>query len=401
MKNINAPLALHCWEYGAGLGHITALSNIATRLKKLGFENFLINPEGSNYLNGGVFNSVLDMPHIAQLSSSSPKNPKRIVSYNSAVKGFGFNEAKFVFTRLHLWRSLLEKHSPNLVVADYAPAAVFAARSMGIPIVATGNSYTLPPVNLQAYPRFVNQIDPVPSAPLLASINQGAKLAGMKQIGALPEIFSADIHACFTMPELDYFAKFRHPKALGPLLGKKPPSIRTRASTDAGIFVYLTHCSSAVRANLISALAAIDHKVSIYSLRTTKEDRRLAEGTKIRFLEKPLPLSEVCNNNRIVVHLSGHNFTMELLLAGMPQLLLPVDIEKLLLAQSVENRGIAAYLRIDRPTTPGQIADKIRGTLSDETLPDRVMEFAASRNESEWHDGLDNLTGQISELLRI
>lgn len=401
MNKFSAPLALHCWEYGAGLGHITALSNIANRLKLLNFRNILVNPDGTDLVDNGIFNSVLEMPNIAQLSSSHPKSPEHIVSYNSTVKGFGFHETKFVFTRLLLWRSFLEKNRPDLVVADYAPAAVFTARSMGIPVVATGNGYTLPPVNIQAYPRFVNQVDPVPSAPLLASTNKAAKLAGMQQIDALPQIFSADIHACFTMHELDPFAKIRQPQALGPLLGKKPPSVRKRATNDAGIFVYLTHCSSELRTNLIAALASIDHAVSIYSLQTTQEDRRLAEGTKITFLEKALPLSDICTDNKLVIHLGGHILTMELLLAGMPQLLLPIDLEKILLAQGVENKGLAGQLRADHTKTPTQFADKIQSTLSDEILPDRAMAFAATRKESEWHDGLDILAGQMSELLRI
>lgn len=401
MNSSNGPLALHCWEYGAGLGHITALSNIARRLKLLNFKNILINPEGTNFLDKGTFNFISEMPNTAQLSSSAPKSLEHIVSYNSTVKGFGFHETKFVFTRLLLWKSLLEKYRPNLVIADYAPAAVFAARSMGIPVVATGNGYTLPPVNIQAYPRFVNQVDPIPTAPLLTSINQAAKMAGMQQIDALPQIFSADIHACFTMHELDPFAKMRQPQALGPLLGKEPPSVRKRASSDAGIFFYLTHCSAVLRTNLIEALASINHAVSIYSLQTTQDDRRLAEGTKITFLEKPVPLSDICKDNKLVIHLGGHNLTMELLLAGMPQLLLPIDLEKILLAQGVENKGLAGQFRADHPKTLTQFADKIQSTLSDGTLPDSAMAFARSRKESEWHDGLDNLAEQISELLKI
>lgn len=401
MSPYNAATALHCWEYGAGLGHITALSHIARRLKTLGFSNTLVNPEGTDFINNDAFTSVLTMSNVAQLNGAPTRLSEQIVSYNSSILGFGFDEPKFVFTRLHLWRALFEETRPDLVVADYAPAALFAARSIGIPTVATGNGFTLPPANVEQYPRFLDKADPVPAPPLLASFNQGATLAGMPKIDALPKIFSADIHACFTMPELDPFAKIREPKAMGPLLGKSPPRIRKEPSEDAGIFVYLTHCSAQLRANLLAVLAIVGHPVSIYSLQITQEDRQLAKGTRIEFLENPVPLASICIENRLVIHLGGHLLTMELLLAGMPQLLLPIDMEKILLAHGVVNKGLAGQLRVDHPKTIDQIADKIRRVLRDETLPSRALEFASSRKQSEWHDGLDKLTDQVSKLLQI
>lgn len=394
---MTAPTIIYCWEFGAGLGHVISLQTVAKYLQPLGARSILVNPRKISLSNTAPFTEHLEFPNTDALKAPTPIENEAAISYNATVKSFGYGDAKLTFMRLNLWKRIFAEHKPSLVIGDYAPTAMLAATGLGIPTVAMGNGYTLPPANINSYPRFVDQIDPVKGDDLLVSLNQALKLSEMKQIKYLPEIFKSDIHACFTQGELDPFAKIRTSRAIGPIFAHKPPKFHPREANR--IFVYLTDCRDETRNAVLTACSKIARPVDIYALNASPNERAKAAGSNLNFLDNRLSLKDICDNYCLAIHLGGHNFTMEFLYAGMPQLLLPKDMEKILLAQSMENLGLAHQLRVDHNKSADAIAVKIDQALSDQKIIKYLQAFSEKNNSGNWHDNLDQLRTDIERLI--
>ena len=52
--------------------------------------------------------------------------------------------------RLRVWRKIIDDERPDLIIADYAPGLGLAAFGT-VPLIAIGNGYTLPPVELTPF----------------------------------------------------------------------------------------------------------------------------------------------------------------------------------------------------------------------------------------------------------
>ena len=166
---------LFCWEYGAGLGHISQLKTLARNFDKDRFRLILVNPNGVVSSDNDPFDEVCEFSDTSILREVETSPAAGIVSYNATVKSFGLGNPKLMFTRLKLWEKLFGEQTPDLIIGDYAPIALVVARHMKIPTVAIGNGYTLPPTNICSYPKFTNQKDPVSGESLLATFNQALR----------------------------------------------------------------------------------------------------------------------------------------------------------------------------------------------------------------------------------
>jgi len=88
--------AVLCWEYGAGLGHISKLKILAERLKAEGWRTTLVNPSHVKNQPDPVFDTILAMPYARQLNQFDFKQQVLIGSHKRVVKSFGYESDKFV-----------------------------------------------------------------------------------------------------------------------------------------------------------------------------------------------------------------------------------------------------------------------------------------------------------------
>lgn len=374
MNYSSQPHALLCWEYGAGLGHVAALRTIARALKRLGWMTTLVNPSTVSVAPDDCFDDILTIPAANQLLTHTIADPDTpIASYNHAVWNFGFHSTKFVFTRLQLWNALFARIKPDLVIADFAPCALMAARG-DFPTIALGNGYTLPPVNIKRYPRFFDIEDGFDGAEMLGSVNSALRLCGKTELDFLPEIFRADYQACRTFENTDPFQKVRSPPASGPLL----PAIVVRAPVKPArrVFVYLTHCKPGILRHVVDAVSRMDIPVDIYALQNEQIEQKPDGDNEVIHFGNPISLERIISDYSLVIHLGGHSLALELVVSGVPQLLLPVDIEKVLLGNNLDRAGLAAVHRVDIDLDSVVLDAAIKNALEDAGLKKRVRVFA-------------------------
>jgi hypothetical protein len=210
-----------CWELGGGFGHIANLLPVALGLRERGFHvDFVVSDCG----NAG---KVLQ-PHGFRFYPAPiwryGRGQAIDVSYIDILLKAGFDNASILAGQVQGWRAMFELLKTDLVVSEYAPTAVLAARTMGLAQVALGTGFFIPPLTHPMPPfRTWEKIDPKLNTPhdalVLHQIN-----AVLQQFACAPIVQVSDLYAqidrflvCF--PELDQYGARASETYVGPAVG--------------------------------------------------------------------------------------------------------------------------------------------------------------------------------------
>ncbi len=133
------------------------------------------------------------------------------VSYADVLLQCGYATPETLRDLLAGWRQVFALGQPDLLIADFAPTALLAARAVGLPAVVLGNGYTLPPAT-DPLPslRPWEEIDPTriaeSEARVLAIVNPTLGAIGGAPLTCLADLFqqtATQILCAF--PELDHY----------------------------------------------------------------------------------------------------------------------------------------------------------------------------------------------------
>jgi UDP:flavonoid glycosyltransferase YjiC (YdhE family) len=94
----------------------------------------------------------------------------------------------------------------------------------------------------------------------------------------------------------------------------------------------------------------------------------------------PPPLVSALASIRLFIHLGGLNAACEAIAAGVPQLVLSVDIEKDLIGQAIERAGIGRLIKIHDPAAKVS-PEFIARMVQDNGLAARAVELGGSHRE--------------------
>jgi len=124
----------------------------------------------------------------------------------------GYREAQTLDALVRGWRSALQLLKPDVVVAEFAPTALLAARTLDIPSAAIGAGFTLPPPG-QPLPNF-RPWEPMDLQRLAAAEVHTLKVMNTVLVhhGGVPYVRAADAllgrqHFLCAWPELDHYGR--------------------------------------------------------------------------------------------------------------------------------------------------------------------------------------------------
>jgi len=133
---------LLAWELGLGLGHLTPLGLLAHHLSERGHRITLALRQ-RRHLDALPFPlpfDVIDAPH------HDGEAPGGIaLSYADMLRRCGYDRPEDALRLYRRWDALLAELKPDMVVAEHAPSALLAAHAGGLPRIAVGNGFTIPP----------------------------------------------------------------------------------------------------------------------------------------------------------------------------------------------------------------------------------------------------------------
>jgi UDP:flavonoid glycosyltransferase YjiC (YdhE family) len=334
------------WELGGSIGHVLSCAGLARSLAARGHSiAFMLRersalqmvPEAEGY-------EVFDAPR-------SPREAREVgvpVSYADILLGCGYRDANDVGALLAGWRSLLAQWKPDLVVADFAPTALLAARSLGIRRVTYGNGFFTPP-RLSPLPPFRVDEPPDPArlaaadAAALVGANSALAQAGADPLARLADLFAVDEDFLCTYPELDHYGT-------RPVSGYWGPRLRTDlgnpmdfpAGAGKRVLVYVQRSLPQLDA-LADALAAGGHRVIAFIPGLDDERRARLSGRGRGVIDRPIRLDIALRQCELLV-CHGGEIAGGALASGVPVLLFPTHYEQYLTARRLEQSGAGGWI---------------------------------------------------------
>jgi hypothetical protein len=334
------------WELGGSIGHALSCAGLARALHARGhsialflreLKTLALLPEADGY-------DVFQAPRSAREADVAFVP----VSYAEILLGCGYRDARELACLLGGWRALLGAWRADLLVCDFAPTALLAARSMNLPRVTYGNGFFTPPrlVPLPAF-RVDTPVDPAriaaSDAAVLAQVNAALAALGATPLARLADQFETDEDFLCTFAELDHYGTRGVSGWWGP-----------RLRTDLGnpmdwpqgrgkrVLVYLQEDCAQLDA-IIDQLAAGPHQVIAYvpGIDAHRKARLAGRGRVV--IERPVRLDALLPRcDLLVCH--GGEIAGGAVASGVPVLVLPRHYEQYLTAVRLQQLGPGGWL---------------------------------------------------------
>jgi UDP:flavonoid glycosyltransferase YjiC (YdhE family) len=360
---------LFAWELGHGLGHLMSFRRIAARLKPHGIRIVAAvrEPASAGVLRGIADEIVKAPAWPADLRTGMQRPAGSSATLNDVLSEAGLADGPAVQRLLAEWDGIFGTTRPGLIVADFSPLAALAARDR-IPLILIGNGYTLPPHEMQRFPKLHRHSPPVWSEEqTLETVNTAVQSRGWKPLTRLPQLFEGDVNLVQTFPLLDPYDTQRPDNAGGPLLEYEPAPANADAHT---VFVYLSG-GYAPHPSVFEALMPLAQRVRIHAPAMAATHQQSLREAGARLDTKPPPLADVLPSTRLVIHSGGSGVAAEALACGAPQIVLSAQIEQDLNGEALQRAGVARLVRTHVPGAKIETA-LVRSAAEDQAMAGRA-----------------------------
>lgn len=341
---------LCAWEFGGGLGHVRRLLPIARELRDRGHEvHFAFRDAASlePVAREGFEGYAAPRLRLPSRPNLAPAN------FSDILLNEGYGDIAGLAGALRAWRTLLALLRPQVVVADYAPTAMLAARASGICRVTVGSGFALPRLSdpLPALRPWMG-IDDVTlrsiDARLVACI-RGALGDKRGAPQAARDLFEARAHLLCTFPQVDPFG----PRGDGEYLGAQgddAAGLRMHWAESGGrrVFAYLKPEDPRFSA-VLEALRAIAVETIVAAPGLPDGAARAAAGPRLRVVTQAVELGDFLERADLCISHGGPGIAARALAAGVTQALLPMNLEQLLVSRRMQEDGVAGVFDPDGP----------------------------------------------------
>ena len=380
---------LLAWEGGAGRGHVVTLRVMAEALgPQHHYEAALCRMDHAAELSavcGEVYPSAgLYLHAAARKALGWP----RTASWADFLGDLVFAFPERLKVQFDWWIEVLRSRRIDLVIADFAPISMLAARALGIPSVCVGTGYSAPPPGMKSFPILLPEYTTLvhDEAALLANANATLAPFNLEPLGSFSDIYRASVSMPRTIRQLDPYDGLRTSPLLPPLNEALPRG----AGAGDEIFVYFSTAETAY-APLVDALCGLDLPVRAYLPCADPQllDRLRQAGVMVE--PAPLPVEQIAARSRLMLNAGQHGSLCMGLGLGIPQLTLPQHLEHLYHARRAFDLGVAEIVPY-RSWGAEQIIAVTRKMYFD---PDR-----AARSKALAESLYPDLFGDIARLVR-
>lgn len=360
---------LLAWEGGAGRGHIVTLKTIAEALG-----------------DGFVYDAALcRMDYAAEIAPlcelvfpgawlgfnatrrQASGNPNT-ATWAEFLGDLGFADSAILIRQIQWWLTTIQARQSSLMVGDFSPIAMLAARVAGIPMVAVGTGYSTPPSGMDSFPILLDEhttcIYGEPE--LVAAVNGALLHFDLPPIQCFSDIYRGAVSMPRTIAALDPYGPWRSEPLLPPLNEALPRSL----GRGDEVFIYFSTDERSDPA-LLEAITGLGVPTRLYMPGITDElaARLAASGM---FIERsPVPLDLIAQRTRLMLHAGQHGSLCMALGLGLPQVAFPQHLEHLYHARRAAQFGtVTVFQRHQRDVAAIRAA--ILGAHADPDLPARA-----------------------------
>ncbi len=342
------------WEHGKNLGHIARLLEISRMIKNGGATPVWVVPFAykSHPL---LLEESCEIYTVPTVGRDTATRSNRVDSFADILISLGFADAEFMRRQTKSWMALFREIAPDRVVLDYAPIAKLSAYLMQIPALEITNGFDAPPADCPIFGIFIRgayleqknaqkvQLIDETIRSLSRDISDGVP-------GGINHYVNYPLKIFDCLPETDPYGPRQNRLYIGPLISAK---IRLEgnaswfdakgATRSEKIFAYLRNVS-APRALLDAFFGCGVSVFCVWPDAPTEFIGQHADGA-VQISRNPVNIEKALSEASFFVN-SGSTTTANLaVLFGLPQLVIPSDIEKMLFARSLEKIGVGIFHR--------------------------------------------------------
>jgi UDP:flavonoid glycosyltransferase YjiC (YdhE family) len=285
-----------------------------------------------------------------------------------------FDDPKTLSTAIESWRRLIDENNPTIVVAELAPGAILAARTLSIPVVHVGVPVTTPPPQMTSFPPYLLD-DPAPAqfdeGVLLNAINEAIAHYSLAPLPTLPAMYAADDEVVATLEMFDRYRDWRTSPRVSPVMGEwSEPGERLREEA----FVYLS-TRDRFDPIILTAIATLNIPQRIVVADNARLTVELMRWQRTSVESGPLLPSEIARHARLLVHAGNHGMSCLGLRAGLPQVTLSALPEHIYDGRQLANADVGRNIEHNRWSVPA-IQNLIRDAWSSIQLAERAVALA-------------------------
>ncbi|MBV9840270.1 MAG: glycosyl transferase-like UDP-glucuronosyltransferase [Sphingomonadaceae bacterium] len=383
------------WELGAHSGHVRRILSIAEMLTRAGHAVSLalqrIDAGGAGTRGFPLFQAPIWPRLIASIAGTSTI---RTHSEADILARLGLDIPGTLSALIAGWDAIFAAARPDVVIAEYAPALLCAAAAR-IPSVGIGTAFELPPATMPRFPSLADKPAVTDEAALLALTNGELARAGRKPLAALPAIFACDAPIVSAFAAFDPYAQWRETTLVPPQLPLPIPFAAEPRGPEA--FVYWPE-NFAAAGKLWDALATSGLPIRLHapSLLAAQSNRLAAAGLVIE--PNPLPFAAIVARSRIIVSHGGAGITSSALVAGLPHVVVPIDLEKSVQALGVTRLGAGGWSP-PRSIVPERFGADLKALAHDPALAARCRAEAERLRPLLGRDCADHTLDAVERLL--
>jgi hypothetical protein len=314
----------------------------------------------------------------AGLDADVSASPGPIVTTGDYLASTGFRSSSAIRHVLRAWDGLFSFVRPAVVVANYSPGALLAARAR-VPNIAVGEGFTLPPPTMECFP----PIEPDASQPrynerdLLQLVNDCLLRTQRPILSHFPQVYAADRSCVASFSELDPYARHRLQPNAGPWT---PVWDLSTTREPRELFCYFSIPTpfqlTVVRA--LQEIASSGIPVRVHMPHLLQEHRAALEEIGVVAEPKPLPFEEIQRSARLVVSLGSLSFLSCALAAGIPQFVLPAGPAMRFAGSVIAGLGVGGSSTLDgkNPLEVALLAQVLTEAYGNERYAQRARELA-------------------------
>lgn len=390
-----------CWELGAALGHAGRLKALAQPLAARGHTvSFVLRDlVHTRRLLAGTGIPVYQAPLWLHRVEGLPPGEASLADILLAC---GWLDADAMAGLVDGWRHLLRALGADVVVGDYAPAALLAARSLGIASAAVGAGFQIPPAGplppLRDWEAIPQARMAATEARVLATANAVLARHGAAPYARAADLLRGDVPLLCTWPELDPWDRGAPDERwLGPTIagaGAGAPAWPEGAGPR--VFAYLRGPHPEHGA-MLAALARAGCRTLCYLPEVAAGAAPPHAHPLIAWAAGPVALPVALRESAFAVCHAGESTVSQALLAGVPLLMLPRTAEAFLTARRV--RRLGAGINVSEMARPLDWDGIVRGMLQGEDYRTAARAFARRHAESDADRQAETIADVLETLL--
>lgn len=342
MSDDPRPRVLLAWEGGAGRGHLTTLKTVALALGEqvicdAALCDMTHAAEIAPYCELAFPGAVLGYDRAARTAPGVP----RTASWGEFMGDLGFRDPAFLRRQVEWWLHAIEARAADVLVGDYAPCALMAARIAGIPALAIGTGYGIPPLGLTHFPDFLPEYTEhiYSESAMVDAVNDALGPLGLPRLEHLPQVYHRTGELVRTLPMFDPYLAGR----TAPLL----PPVADVGAIGGGegdeVFVYFS-TTELERPGVMEGLKALGLPMRSYLPNAGDVVRAELAAAGMILEVAPVPVDLIAARSRLLLNSGQHGILNLGIAAGIPQVCFPQHLEQIYHARRAEAAGVARLI---------------------------------------------------------